>query len=228
MANSFEIKSARLNALAILIKTNDITEITNDFNQQLPKLKEFSCFPFILDLSRFNYTQELPLVEIIQLFTVNQLKIVAIQHYDENFSQLAEHYGLQFQLIIEKTKTDTTNSRQQTSSQQPTLIIDKPVRSGQQIYAENSDLIVNAMVSEGAEIIADGNILVFAPMRGRVIAGASGDINARIYIASMQAQLICIAGIYRIFDQKLPSSLYKHNVMIVLDENKLTLTAVNS
>lgn len=110
----------------------------------------------------------------------------------------------------------------------PTLVITTPVRTGQQIYAEKADLIVLCMVSEGAELIADGNIHVYAPMRGRALAGESGDKNARIFVQSMQAELVSIAGIYRVFEQNLPPSLHKHAVQIELHDEKLSIMAINA
>lgn len=80
------------------------------------------------------------------------------------------------------------------------MVIDKPLRSGQRIYARGSDLVVLAMVSAGAEVIADGNIHIYAPLRGRALAGASGDSHARIFTTSFEAELVSIAGVYRTFE----------------------------
>jgi len=111
----------------------------------------------------------------------------------------------------------------------PTLVINSPVRTGQQVYAEQADLVVLGMVSEGAEIIADGNIHVYAPMRGRALAGESGDTGARIFLQSMQAELVSIAGIYRVFEQDLPPSLHKKAVQIELQEDeRLAIFAINA
>jgi len=79
----------------------------------------------------------------------------------------------------------------------PTLVIDKPLRSGQQVYARGADLIVLAAVSFGAEVMADGNIHVYGPLRGRALAGVLGDTTARIFTTCLEPQLISIAGIYR-------------------------------
>ena len=78
-----------------------------------------------------------------------------------------------------------------------TLLIDKPLRSGQQVYARGGDVIVTAVVSDGAEVIADGNVHVYAPLRGKAIAGARGNTDARIFTTCLEAQLVAIAGIYR-------------------------------
>ena len=80
------------------------------------------------------------------------------------------------------------------------MVIDKPLRSGQRIYARGGDLVVLAMVSAGAEVIADGNIHIYAPLRGRALAGAQGDQKARIFTTSFEAELVSIGGIYRTFE----------------------------
>lgn len=81
-----------------------------------------------------------------------------------------------------------------------TMIVDTPVRAGQRIYARGADLIVTAAVNNGAEVIADGSIHIYAPLRGRALAGANGDTDARIFTLSMEAELVSIAGMYRTFE----------------------------
>lgn len=88
-----------------------------------------------------------------------------------------------------------------------TVLIDKPLRSGQRIYAEDADLVVLETVNFGAEIIADGNIHVYAPLRGRAIAGAHGNAEARIFSTCMDPQLIAIAGVYRTIETPLPDDV---------------------
>lgn len=87
------------------------------------------------------------------------------------------------------------------------MIIDTPVRAGQRVYAHGCDLIVTAAVNNGAELIADGSIHVYAPLRGRALAGASGDSDARIFAMSMEPELVSIAGYYRTFEDGLPKEL---------------------
>lgn len=81
-----------------------------------------------------------------------------------------------------------------------TMIVDTPVRAGQRVYARGADLIITAAVNNGAEVIADGSIHIYAPLRGRALAGASGDTEARIFTLSMEAELVSIAGMYRTFE----------------------------
>lgn len=97
-----------------------------------------------------------------------------------------------------------------------TIILDKPLRSGQRYYAKGCDLIVTAMISAGAEVIADGNIHIYAPLRGRALAGASGDQQARIFTTSMEAELVSVAGIYRTFEAGVPADLARQPATICL------------
>ncbi|MBP0595906.1 septum site-determining protein MinC [Paraburkholderia sp. LEh10] len=107
-----------------------------------------------------------------------------------------------------------------TSSQ--TMVVDKPLRSGQRIYAKG-DLVVLGMVSNGAEVIAEGNIHIYAPLRGRALAGVHGNHDARIFCTCLEPELISIAGIYRTTENPLPADVYGKPVQIWLDEEKLMI-----
>ena len=76
-----------------------------------------------------------------------------------------------------------------------------PVRSGQQIYADGSDLIVLNAVSPGAEVIADGCIHIYGPLRGRALAGATGNGMARIFASRFEAELVAVGGVYALTEQ---------------------------
>ena len=99
---------------------------------------------------------------------------------------------------------------------------DKPVRSGQQVYARGRDLVLGAMVGNGAEVIADGSIHVYGRLSGRALAGAQGDTAARIYCSDFQAELVSIAGQYRVFED-IPAELKGKSVQAWLDGDKLRL-----
>lgn len=106
--------------------------------------------------------------------------------------------------------------------QEPALVIDRPLRSGQRIYA-TGDLIVLGLVSNGAEVIAEGNIHIYAPLRGRALAGVHGNHDARIFCTCLEAELISIAGIYRTTENPLPPEVHGKPVQIRLDEEKLLI-----
>lgn len=110
----------------------------------------------------------------------------------------------------------------------PTLVIDKPVRAGQRIHAEGGDLVVLAIVNAGAELIADGDIHVYAPLRGRALAGARGDAGARIFAQCMEAELVSIAGYFQVFEDGIPTALRGKSVQVFLDGEQVKLAALTS
>lgn len=114
-----------------------------------------------------------------------------------------------------------------TSQQPQSMIVDSPVRAGQRIYARNADLIVTAIINNGAEIIADGSIHVYGPLRGRALAGATGDTAARIFTSSMEAELVSIAGIYDTFESGIPASVRGRPCQIRLNGNRIDLIPIN-
>ena len=105
----------------------------------------------------------------------------------------------------------------------PPLVIRQAVRSGQQIYAEKTDLIVLAPVNPGAQLIADGNIHVYAPLRGRAVAGAKGFTEARIFVQKLEAELCAISGAYLTFDD-IPKERMGKPAQIHLQDGKCVLT----
>ena len=98
----------------------------------------------------------------------------------------------------------------------PTLVIDRPLRSGQQAYARGGDLVVLAAVNAGAEVIADGSIHIYAPLRGRALAGANGSAEARIFTTRFEAELVSIGGVDRTFESGIPDKLAGRPVQIRL------------
>jgi septum site-determining protein MinC len=106
----------------------------------------------------------------------------------------------------------------------PSKIITSPVRGGQQIYAQGCDLIVLAPVSAGAELLADGNIHVYGPMRGRALAGIKGNGAARIFCQQMGAELLSIAGQYKVAEDLRRDPLWGEAVHVSLSGDVLNIT----
>jgi septum site-determining protein MinC len=107
-----------------------------------------------------------------------------------------------------------------------TMIIDTPVRAGQRIYARGCDLVVTAVVNSGAELIADGSIHVYAPLRGRALAGATGNTEARIFALSMEAELVSIAGTYQTFESGLPKEVAKKAAQVRLAGDRIDVLSI--
>ncbi|AOB30151.1 septum formation inhibitor [Bordetella sp. H567] len=131
----------------------------------------------------------------------------------------------------------TRAARATTSSPAPTpadpqsssaLVISRPLRSGQRVYARHTDLVVIGMVSPGAEVIADGNVHVYGPLRGKAMAGARGDTTARIFTTHLDAELLAVAGVYRVVEDKLDANLHGQPALVRLDGDTLRIEALKA
>jgi septum site-determining protein MinC len=105
------------------------------------------------------------------------------------------------------------------------MLVDRPVRSGQRLYAPGGDLTVVGQVSSGAELMADGNIHVYGALRGRVIAGLKGDTGARIFCRELHAELVSVAGHYRV-SENIPADLKGRTVQVFLDHEVLRIEPI--
>ncbi len=102
------------------------------------------------------------------------------------------------------------------------MLVNRPVRSGQQLYARDTDLIVMGSIGAGAEVIADGNIHVYGPLRGKALCGVSGNAETRIFCQSLEAELVSVAGNYRLLEE-IPEDLRGKPAQIYLDKDRLNI-----
>lgn len=231
-ANLFDIKSISLDLLVLLLKETDIQALSESLEHSFGQAKE-SDECFVLDLEAISTPQTLDLSAILPLLRRYGIRVVALRHSDLSYRSLAKQYDLAFLPGIPRSTIPNSEAALKwvanTTKRSPspkTLYIDRPVRTGQQIYAKEGDLVVLAVVSAGAEVIADGNIHVYAPLRGRALAGARGNTAARIFTRSMEAELVSIAGVYRTIEQALPESINNQPTQIFLDDQRLVMIAL--
>jgi septum site-determining protein MinC len=109
----------------------------------------------------------------------------------------------------------------------PTLMHHQPVRSGQRVYARNRDLVVTTAVGAGAEVMADGCVHIYGSLRGRAMAGARGEVTARVFCHDFHAELISIAGVFRVFET-LPPELVGKPVQAWLDGDDLRFARIGA
>jgi len=191
-----------------------------DFKEQLQaKIKQAPQFfyhaPVVIDLHKLNPTGMLDFQSLKDILFNHHLIPVGIK--GANIEQQTAAIAAGFAILQDKhspkaeqasdASLATPKESVTPSSPMPpispaigsnTKVITEPVRSGQQIYAQGGDLIVLGAVGHGAELLADGHIHVYGPLRGRALAGVTGDIHAHIFCQSLEAELISIAGQYKI------------------------------
>ena len=220
---TFEIKSANLPLVALRLKSTDLDALAAELSRQYGDIPDFfDNDPLIVDLSPLPADAPGPDFEaLIALLRFHRLAPLAFRGGTAQQAAAALAAGLVGAPDAATVKTATTAQQAIGQSppvapaepplagaQLPALVIDKPLRSGQQVYARGRDLVVMAMVNAGAEVIADGHIHVYAPLRGKAIAGARGNADARIFALSLEPELISIAGIYRTTENALPPEVW--------------------
>ena len=117
-------------------------------------------------------------------------------------------------------------ARPAASNASPGLVQRTPVRSGQQVYADNRDLTVLSAVGAGAEVIADGSIHIYGALRGRALAGAQGNEDARIFCREFHAELVAVAGHYKVLED-IPKELRGKAVQVWLENGQIKLAALD-
>ena len=232
-----DLKGAVFTLPVLQIHTASIEAIEIELKERLSAaLKFFQHAPVVIDLEKLK-DQSLDFGALLKLFARHDLVSVGVRNGTAQQNTLAIGAGLavlkggslQDMLAenssarVEEKPTPVQREVESVAPVRTTKVVTQPVRSGQQIYAKGGDLIVMAAVNPGAEIVADGNIHVYAPMKGRALAGVLGDVNARIFCQSMEAELIAIAGNFRVFEDNIPSEICKKNVQAYLAGEQLVV-----
>lgn len=242
---AFQLKGGMYTLTTILLLTNDLnifqTQIINKI-QQAPNF--FFKAPVIIDLKQVNQRQDDSQIDFLKLRHIikeNNLILIGIKNATETQQALAikENLAILRENNPLNQKTILTNPpvKQQISQQRaekieikPTTdgsnnvnkIVSTPVRSGQQIYVPDGDLIITSSVSPGAELLADGNIHVYGTLRGRALAGINGNKQARIFCSSLEAELVSIAGEFKL-SEDIEKQAWKIPVEIYLKEGHLQI-----
>lgn len=240
---NFDFKSATLPLVALLLKTTDAQALAVELARRLEESPDFfSDDPLVIDLGAVRERDDCPdfpaLIALLKRHRVLPLAVrggnpaqmaaaVAaglIATPDVVLPQRSEAPQVEVREVIREVQVEVPV--QVPVAGPGTLIIDKPLRSGQQVYARGADIVVLALVSHGAEVIADGNVHVYAPLRGKAVAGARGNTEARIFSTCLEAELVSIAGIYRTTEVALPPEVAGKAAQIRLVGEKLIMEAL--
>ena len=238
---SFDLKSASLPVVAVVLKTTDAAVLGAELALRMADAPGFfDEDPVLIDLAAVRDLPEpLDFVALLALLRSHRTVPVAARGGSPEQMHAAQQAGL---AVVAEVSSASPEPRHgpapvaepallQDSPAEAahpmlglgTVVIDKPLRSGQQVYARGADLVVLAMVSFGAEVIADGNIHVYAPLRGRAMAGARGNTSARIFTTCMEPQLVSIAGIYRTTEVAISADIVGKPAQVRLSGEKLLI-----
>ena len=219
---SFDIKSGHLSTVNLIFRNVDINVIADDLSARFSDVPEFFDDDAVsIDLSALD-TSTADAVDwssLLPLLRKYRMHPVAVKGLSDAGKIIAKEVGLIIQADVPQPVTGQSKPAAQSgegngivagiekSIPSSALVIDKPLRSGQRVYAKGRDLVMLAMVNAGAEVIADGHIHVYAPLRGRAIAGARGNTESRIFALQFSPELVSIAGVYKSIDGDLPNGI---------------------
>lgn len=241
---AIEFKSSSFTVPALILNSTDLTDINDKLYQKIQQAPEFfKNSPVLLDIQALNgQGAEINIPELIKLIRTTALIPVALRGGNFEQNQSALKMGVPIQSvhtaahdqdkspIPEPTPptppasitppTELEKHPEETGAVETTLIT-TPIRSGQRVYAAG-DLVILAQVSAGSEIMAEGNIHVYGSLRGRALAGVQGNPHSRIFCFDLQAELISIAGNYKVSDD-LDKSMQHKPVQIYLQDHALII-----
>ena len=239
---SGEVKFGQVGIANLRVQSLDIAALCDEMRDRVSRApKLFQNTAIILDFSALSQCPSLDITEqLIDGLRLTGVHPVAIAYGTPAIEQLANQVGLpllaKFRSSYERENSAEMPPTKQAQApvavepvvvtvaapQEPGMLQTQPLRSGQQVYAANRDLTVCAMVGAGAEAIADGSIHIYGPLRGRALAGASGNTQARIFCREFNAELVAIAGTYRVLDE-VPKKLLGKAVQIWLEKDQLRI-----
>ncbi len=237
--NVLEFKTSTFSVPVLMLSTDDMGLLEQQLTQKIKQAPEFfKNSPIVLDLQEIN--KQGYIVDIIGLVgIIRKAGLLVVGIRAGNVLQNKQSLGLGIPVYIaqgresvvesktltkvpaETPPTPMPNKPAEIKVSVPTTLVNHPIRSGQRIYAAG-DLVIMAQVSAGAEIIAEGNIHVYSTLRGRALAGVQGDIEARIFCFDLQAELISIAGNYKV-SEDLSASVRNKPVQIYLQDKSLII-----
>lgn len=225
---AFQLKGSIVTLSVLQILDPQVEAITQQLKETVQKNPNFfKSMPVLIDLQKlYNYTLDIDFKKICQQLRKHGLIPVGVSHANPTQAKLATEAGLGLLSHIKTGKGEKNTQTTKTNAQ----VITQPIRSGQQIYSKNCDLVVLASVSHGAEIISDGDIHVYGALRGRAIAGANGDVGARIFCQKLEAELVCIAGHYKLQDdfKNDENEFGQHGTQVYFYDDHIIIAAIGS
>lgn len=218
MKKNLDLKGGSFTLSVLHLLDDDLNNAMRTLEEKISQAPAFfDNAPMVVDISCLKKTPDF--MKLKSSIEKLGMRVVGITGYKENNIREA----------IKKAGLPLMNPAQQQSkidTLRPTKVITTPIRSGQQVYAKNTDLVIINHVSAGAEIIADGSIHIYGVLRGRAIAGASGQKDARIFCQNLQSELLSISGTYWL-SEAIPEQYSSRPVEISLKDNSLNIEHIS-
>ena len=213
----FQLKADLLPITVLQVSENNTAALKAQLETITEKAPSyFANAPVMIDFSKSSNNNDLDLEKTCAILRQHKMRPIAARGIPDN---------LTLPVIPDRTNKKPAPQKKPEDNVAKTTVITKPVRAGTQVYAKDGDLIILSSVNAGAEVIADGHIHIYGPLRGRALAGASGDTSARIFCKTLEAELIAIAGHYLVNEKIKTPKLKQSMLQIFLDDETLQIDA---
>jgi septum site-determining protein MinC len=250
-AVAFDLKGTMAPLTVLRLRATDVALVERQLRVKIAQLPQlFIDAPVLLDLGALgDEAAALPFAELVQVLKLCKLVPVAVSNLPDALRPAAVAAGLgvlqpQAAPRVERAAEAAAPLAEPPALPEPRaaparkapgpaapaahagpVVVTQPVRSGQIVYAQNNDLVVLAPVNPGAQVIADGHVHIYAPLRGRAVAGAQGLLGARIFCQKLEAELVAIAGAY-VMPDEIPADRRGKPAQIYLDAGECRISAL--
>jgi septum site-determining protein MinC len=247
-----ELKIGQVGIANLRVRTLDVEKLADEMRDRVKRAPNlFARAAVVLDFGGLTRTPDAATAQaLVDALREAGVLPVALAYGTSEIEQLSQQLGLpllaKFRAQYERadgdvpeaaaprrepapepTRASSVPAQPGPSASQPGLVQAAPIRSGQQVYADNRDLTVLSAVGAGAEVIADGSIHIYGALRGRALAGAQGFEQARIFCREFHAELVAIAGHYKV-SEDVPAALLGKPVQVWLDGDQLRIEALDA
>lgn len=239
---AFDIRRRSVGALVLRLDGLDDQAFFRDLDERLRQMPDFLLGkPIILDLADVAAANRgVDLIRVVRQLRTRKLMPIGVQSGNATLTAAAQGAGL---ALFDEAEDEAAVPGPATvmpdesagggkagepaavGQARDALLWTTPVRSGQQVVCDWGDIIVTTSVGSGAELIASGHIHVYGALRGRALAGVNGNTRARVFCQSLEAELIAIAGLYRVSDD-FDRAVWRRPVQVFLRQDSLCVEKV--
>lgn len=212
MTQVISLKGSVLSLSVLKVFSDDFAEVKAVLTSKVAQAPDFfKALPIVIE-PEGTPLKPMFLAQLVELLHQNNMMPIGVRTEDDALIEQAQYAGLAVFKPVksgsEKSEKPTTEPKAdplpETLADQGAMLVDTAVRSGQQIYAQGRDLIIKASINPGAEVVADGHVHVYGKARGKIFAGSNGNRQARIYVQQLDAEMVCIAGLYQMAEDIKP------------------------
>ncbi len=242
LATCFQLKADFVPITVLKLTSCDLATIEEELDNTINQAPNyFTNAPIVIDTHAIaQFITQLDFAKLCQILRDKQMIPIGIRGLQSKHKLLATQHNLailnsakQIKPLADndsktnpESKATAPPAQSKTPAHHKTKLLTKAIRAGSQIYAKDSDLVITSAVNAGAECIADGNIHIYGPLRGRALAGANGNVKARIFCQSLEAELISIAGHYLVNEDIQSPKKQPTMIQIYLKDQKLHIEGI--